>query len=138
MCPSKQLVGVTCTQGWLNSHQRDNQQKLNEHSSPAPEIMMRSSTEDTTLSTEMIDSCCSGDIGRSGAAFAASSASSIKLIEGGAVDAESPRCDVVCRAALVCRAILDPHPLVSERAKSTRGSRGIQGGRCTVHVCRVV
>lgn len=96
---------------------------------------MRSNTEDITLSTEMMDSCCSGDIGRSGAAFAESSASSVKLIDGGAIDAES--CEVVCRAALVCRAILDPQPLVSERAKSIRVSRGIQGGRCTVHVCKV-
>ena len=78
--------------------------------------MIRSNAEEATLSTEMIDSCCSRDTGKSAAAVAASSTSarSTKLIEGGAA-AESPRRGAARLAALVCRAILDPHPFVSER-----------------------
>lgn len=83
--------------------------------SPAPPMMIRSNAEETTLSTEMIDSCCSRDTGMSAAAVAASSTSarSIKLMDGGAA-AESPRRGAARLAAFVCRAILDPHPFVSE------------------------
>lgn len=81
--------------------------------SPAPPMMMRSNTEEATLNTEMMDSCCSNDTGKSCAAIGASSARSIRLVAGESIAAESSRCGAVGRTALVCLAILDPHPLVS-------------------------
>lgn len=65
-------------------------------------MMSKSNAEEAKLSAEMMVSCCSMDTGRSGAAdavAAASSARTIKLMDGG-LTAEGGA--ALSRAALVC------------------------------------
>ena len=76
--------------------------------SPAPPTMTRSNAEEATLSTEMIDSCCSGEMGSS------SSARSTRLMRGGATAPVAPRWKAPRCTRRLCCGKADPQLLASE------------------------
>ena len=86
------------------------------HFSPAPPTISRSNADDATLNTEMIDSCCSGDIGTSSSARSMR----LRLMLGGAVAPlwKAPRC-----TGRVCCGNPDPQLLVSESRNWTTDTK---------------